>query len=80
MRLAGGERDCQRLARREQVLLADHVGDGFRPQALGQRHERCGGRLGSEQVAGHVQCVVVATTAACDHGQPSAVVPRGCLA
>ena len=42
MRLAGRERDGQRLARREQVALADHVVDRLRTQPLGERRQVVG--------------------------------------
>ena len=37
MRLARRKRDGERLAGREQMPLADDVGDRLRPQALGER-------------------------------------------
>lgn len=40
MKPAGVERDTQRLAGPEQLLLADHVVERLRAQALGQRGER----------------------------------------
>ncbi len=44
MRPPGGERNRQRLARRQQVPLPDDVANGVRAQALGQRD--AGGRDG----------------------------------
>ena len=49
MRLARRERDRERLAGREQMPLADHLVDGRRPQAIG---ERCG-RIGGGEEIGH---------------------------
>ena len=49
MRLAGSERDRERLARREQMPLADHLVDGRRAQPIGER--RCG--IGGGEKIGH---------------------------
>ena len=49
MRLARGERDGERLARREQMPLADHLVDRLRAQPIGERR---GGIGGGEEV-GH---------------------------
>ena len=60
MQLARGEGDGQRLARSQQMALADHVGDRRGAQAFGERGRGVrgigqsggSGRRGSEQV-GH---------------------------
>ena len=54
MQPAGVERDGERLARPEQVALADDLADGSRAKALGER--RAGGRRGGEQV-GHAPMI-----------------------
>jgi hypothetical protein len=50
VRLAGRERDGERLARGEQVPLTDHVADRARTQPLGERRRGIGG---GEEVGGH---------------------------
>jgi hypothetical protein len=47
--LAGSEGDCEGLARRQQMPLADHLIDGGRAQAIGER--RCG--IGGGEEIGH---------------------------
>ncbi len=60
MRLARGERHAQRLARPEQVLLADDLVDGMRAQALRQRH--VGGRRVREKRSVHAGIVAETAT------------------
>ena len=50
MRLAGFERQPQRLARPEQVLLADHLVRRMRAQLLGERRATVNG-VGGKQIA-----------------------------
>jgi hypothetical protein len=49
MRPTGTQRHADRLALAQQVLLADHLVDGLRSQALGERHVHLA--AGSEEVA-----------------------------
>lgn len=48
MRLPRGESQAQRLARPEQVLLADHLVRRLRAQLLGQRSGTINGVLGKQ--------------------------------
>ncbi|MNW12483.1 hypothetical protein D3C71_2101850 [compost metagenome] len=57
MRLAGLERHAQRLARTEQVLLPDHLVDGARAQALGQRLPGTVGSIGKQRVRHGIQAL-----------------------
>ena len=52
MRLAGGERDRQRLARTQQMTLSDDLVDRLRAQPLGERY-RSDVRGGEQVVQGH---------------------------
>ena len=49
MQLARRERDGERLARRQQVPLADDLGDRLRAQPLGERTRR-GDSGGGEEI------------------------------
>ena len=53
MRLSGFERQAQRFARPEQMLLADHLVRRLRTQLLGQRHLQAFIDSDRKKVLGH---------------------------